>query len=808
MNIESLLKQFPKALRDRTRVQYGKKSDLGKGPILYWMRNAARGHENPALNAMIHLANETSRPPFVMHAITSVYPYASDRHHTFQLQGAIDVDRELNELNVPHGLYVETNDNSGRVLKELIDDACLLIVEEIPVKPFSIWGKTIAESTETPAISVDTDCIVPMKWPDQFCDRAYKFRNATENERDDRLGHDWSTPNLNNPVNQPKNLPFDPVDPAPESIPRIVASCNIDHGIGPVGHSNGGAKSGYDRWETFRQEKLDDYHNQRNTPSEPEAVSRLSPYLHYGQISPFGIAREASEHDSRGADKFIDELITWRELAHHYCFHHANYNCFNALPDWSQKTLQEHADDPRDTTYDWLTLARGQTGDKLWDLFQRSLLTHGELHNNVRMTWAKQLLHWTDHPKEALNMAIDLNNRYALDGRDPNSYGGILWCFGLFDKPYDTDRPVIGQLRPRTTDWHQQRIDLDSFSNYVHRPLTDESFRVAVIGAGIAGSTATRILVNHGVTVDCYEKSRGSGGRSSTRRRTENETTFHFDHGAQYCTVRSMSFRRFIQSLVDRGDAARWNPELVEIKDGKVGRKTQQPDRYVTNPGMSALTNYLLDDIEPAYGTKIEALEPRSDQLELQADGDSIGRYDTVILTAPPKQSAALAESVSDQVTKSCRSVEFLPTWAVMLGFDRRVPLEYDAAFVNQGHLDWMARNSSKPGRPDAESWVLHASPDWSAQHVEDDSSSITEALIEEFTHLTDLDDLEDPVYQSAHRWLYARADEPLNRQSVIDRDAGLVLAGDWLAGSRVEGALLSGRSAASRVLNELLEYR
>jgi len=422
--VEEWIEDLPEALRERTRVRTGGTTDVRGDRVLYWMRNAARGHENPALEVTLRLAGTLDKPPLVVHPITSMYPYSSDRHHLFQLQGARDVAGELAERGIPYALMLqEAGDDLS--LKSLVQNSALLVVEEIPVRPFSVWGPALGDAVGTPVLSVDTDCIVPMTLPDAYHDRAYKFRRATEDERSERIDRTWSAfaPERSD-VNM-KELPFDPVDPRTVDLPDRIARCEIDHGVGPVPHRTGGASSGYRRWAAFRSDGLDSYHHRRNTPAQPGAVSRLSPYLHYGHVSPFRIAREARQHDGEGAEKFIDELITWRELAHHFCFHHDDYNRFSGLPDWARKTLRTHRDDEREILYDWDKLARARTGDRLWDLCQRSLLTHGELHNNVRMTWAKQLQHWTDRPERALRIAIDLNNRYALDGRDPNSYPAL-----------------------------------------------------------------------------------------------------------------------------------------------------------------------------------------------------------------------------------------------------------------------------------------------------------------------------------------------------------------------------------------------
>ena len=168
------------------------------------------------------------------------------------------------------------------------------------------------------------------------------------------------------------------------------------------------------------------------------------------------IAREASESRTQGADKFLDELLIWRELAYAFCFYRQDHESLSAVPAWARDTLDEHKRDPRPALHSWETLARGRTGDKLWDAAQRSLLMHGELHNNVRMTWGKALLNWTPDAQSALAMMIDLNHRYALDGRDPASYGGILWCLGQFDRPFP---PARSNRRNRARPFDQRTCE-------------------------------------------------------------------------------------------------------------------------------------------------------------------------------------------------------------------------------------------------------------------------------------------------------------------------------------------------------------
>jgi deoxyribodipyrimidine photolyase len=281
------------------------------------------------------------------------------------------------------------------------------------------------------------------------------------------------------------------------SLPEAIARCSIDHSVPAVSDTPGGSRAGYERWSQFLEQGLDSYHRLRNDAALPQGVSRMSAYLHYGCVSPFRIAGDAAARGGEGADKFLDELLIWRELSHHYCFRTEGLESLDALPGWARDSLLEHQADPRERTFDWETLARGNTGNPLWDLAQRSLLRRGELHNNIRMTWGKSFLPWAQRASRSLKLMIDLNHRYALDGNDPNSYGGLLWCMGQFDRAFPPG-PVFGKVRQRSLSRHAARLDMTGYARSVSAPAGGRRLRVAVVGAGLAGLTAARILDDQG----------------------------------------------------------------------------------------------------------------------------------------------------------------------------------------------------------------------------------------------------------------------------------------------------------------------
>jgi predicted NAD/FAD-dependent oxidoreductase len=326
---------------------------------------------------------------------------------------------------------------------------------------------------------------------------------------------------------------------------------------------------------------------------------------------------------------------------------------------------------------------------------------------------------------------------------------------------------------------------------------------VAVVGAGISGSAAVRTLAENGISVDCYEKSRGTGGRTSTRRIQDDDRHFHFDHGAQYFTIRSESFRKALEPLIKRGDIVEWNPRIGVFEDDTLAEKPPSDTRrWVAKPGMSSLADELIREEKPMVERRVTTIEAQEEHLRVKLENGQYQNYEHVILTAPPQQSAEIIDDCSPALASFCRTIQFEPIWAVLLGFEKPVAASLDAVFTNQGILDWVARNSSKPGRPDSESWVLHSTSGWAETNSNVDNQSVIDRLREEWLKILGLEDPPDTLYEGAHYWKYARAEEALDVRTKFDRELGLYLAGDWLAENRIEGAFRSGTSAAEAIIS------
>ncbi|MCA9261345.1 MAG: NAD(P)-binding protein [Planctomycetales bacterium] len=798
--LSQLLSRLPPALRERCRPLNDHAVDTDGDFVLYWMATAVRTDENPALESAVALANQLRLSPLIYQALSQHAPYASDRLHTFLLEGARDVAIRAAARKIPYIFHLERPGSVGPHLHTLAARAAVVVVEEMPVEPGRKWARRLAAVAPCAVVAVDAACIAPMQSLGQAYERAFEFRDAARALWEERLDEQLGPVAPVVPAREPLDLPFAPVDVARESIADLVAQCDIDHSVGPVAHTRGGSLAAYDRWNRFRDADLKSYADRRNDAAL-NGVSRMSPYLHYGMASPFRLAREAAEQGGAGAEKFLDELLTWRELAFGYCFHKTDHDLLTTIPAWAQQTLAEHASDPRPELLSWETLARGKTGDPLWDAAQTSLLRHGELHNNVRMTWGKTLLQWTPDAAAALRMMIDLNHRYALDGRDPASYGGILWCLGQFDRPFRPAQPIVGVVRPRPTDDHRRRLDLTSYQAHVRRSLVPDPPRVAVIGAGIAGLAAARTLVDHGLEVHVFEKSRGVGGRTATRRVDDQ---FAFDHGAQYFTARDARFRRHVDSWLHDGVVQRWDGRVVSIVDGKLAEDKTNDSRFVGTPTMSAICRHLAGDLQVRLQSRVLPLQRHNDKWRLTAEDSSLlGDYDWAIVSAPAEQTAQLIEACPN-LSAQANAVVMQPCWALMLALERPSGISWDAAFVDDDAVRWAARNNSKPHRsPVPETWVVHATPGWTQKHWDLSADEAAQRLTTRFGELTGLATAK-ALHAAAHRWRYALAPEVLSQACLFDATEGLAACGDWCGGPRVEGAYLSGVAAAGRLLGLL----
>ena len=441
--------------------------------VLYWMQGIAmRVEENFAFNFAAEQANALRLPLLVYQGLRPDYPWASDRHHTFILESVAELQGEFARRGVQYAFYLaqgrvdaETRGREGpgadgekqrSPLVQLAERAALVVTEFSPTFIHPRQLKRLREKTATPVVAVDTSCVVPLAAITKAHPTARGFRTDLWRHYPDHLRKvGYVTPARSGGI----DLPFDPT--VVRDIPALVARCDIDHTVPPSPTIRGGTTAARKRFAWFLEHALPRYADDRNDPTL-DATSRMSPYLHFGNISVQELllgAREAGPADQFA--KFEDETVTWRELAHNFCYHDPKHRTTSAIPSWARAELEKHEEDPRHLYTDQ-QLEQALTGDELWNACQRSLLRDGELHNYVRMLWGKAVLQWTPNAAEALRILEHLNHKYALDGRDPNSYGGIFWVFGKFDRPFYR-RPIYGTVRYQSTRAAKDKFDVSAY---------------------------------------------------------------------------------------------------------------------------------------------------------------------------------------------------------------------------------------------------------------------------------------------------------------------------------------------------------
>ncbi len=322
--------------------------------------------------------------------------------------------------------------------------------------------------------------------------------------------------------------------------------------------------------------------------------------------------------------------------------------------------------------------------------------------------------------------------------------------------------------------------------------------RVAIIGAGLSGLTCAQTLNEGGHQVTVFEKARGPGGRASRRR----QNGFEFDHGAQYFTARSEDFQNRVDRWVADSVIAPWTPRIGVADEQGLRDKQDHTPRWVGTPGMSALGRDLAAGLTIHNRTRIGRVRRSADEWVLNDDTGATrqGRYDALVVTAPPEQAVAFLNH-APQLQTQISPVAMNPCWAVMASFETPLSTDHDALFVNTGHLSWAARNNSKPGRPETECWVLHGSRDWSRTHLEAEPGWVADTLLLELALRLEIEP-QAPAWRAAHRWRYALADPALEAACLVDPASRTLVCGDWCNGSRIEGAYGSGRAAARWLTN------
>lgn len=436
--------------------------------VLCWMQEAQRAHGNAALEMAIRGANKYGLPVVVCFGLMDGYPEANARHYAFMLDGLADCAAELQGRGIA---FVLRRGMPGDVALSLSQDAAAVICDRSYMPAQRQWRETLAEAATCPVVQVETEVVVPV---DVASDKS-EYAARTIRPRIHRVWDEYLVPlDETEPVVTADGLAlgsdYDLSDPA-----ALLDALDLDRSVAPVKRFRGGRKAALAMLDRFVGDVLDGYATGRNEPSAAQ-TSFLSPYLHFGHISPVEMALAARDSgigatEDRGS--FIEELVVRRELAMNYANFAPGFETYDALPDWAKKTLSEHAGDAREYVYDRATLEACDTHDPHWNDAMREMVHTGFMHNYMRMYWAKKILEWSATPEDAFDTTLALNNKYFLDGRDANSYANVAWCYGLHDRAW-TERPVFGKIRYMNANGLNRKFDMKAYTAFVDSVVAAE----------------------------------------------------------------------------------------------------------------------------------------------------------------------------------------------------------------------------------------------------------------------------------------------------------------------------------------------
>jgi deoxyribodipyrimidine photo-lyase len=466
------------------------------GYVLYWMMANRRSSWNYSLDRALEWAGELGIPLLVFEALRSGYRWASDRLHRFVIDGMEDNRRAFEKSPIVYYPYLEPHVGAGEgLLSKLASKAAVVITDDYPCFFLPRAVKAAAMQIDIRLEAVDSNGLLPLRVADRVFPTAYAFRRFLQKFLPEHL------------VESPRARPLSHLDiPSMQSVPRGITrnwptaieyldtdkrfvDLPIDHNVSPVGY-RGGSAEGSKVLRRFLA-RLSAYDASRNHPDE-EATSRLSPYLHFGHVSVHEVFAALARHESwsarhlkqaatgsrsgwwglgPSAEGFLDELVTWREVGFNMAWQRDDFEEFESLPEWAKETLLQHSEDPRPHLYTLEEFETGRTHDPLWNAAQTELVREGRIHNYLRMLWGKKILEWSRSPREALEVMLELNNKYAVDGRDPNSASGIFWVLGRYDRAWGPERPIFGKVRYMSSQNTARKVRL---KKYLERYATEE----------------------------------------------------------------------------------------------------------------------------------------------------------------------------------------------------------------------------------------------------------------------------------------------------------------------------------------------
>jgi len=421
--------------------------------VLYWMQSSQRTEFNHALEYAIEQSNKYNQPLLAVFCLVDNYPRANISHYRFMLQGLYEVKESLKKRGIGFAIH---HGDPKKIIPSLSTDASLVVVDRDYQQNQRNWRRKVAQSLECPLIQVESNVIVPIETVSQ----KEEYSAGTIRPKISKVLDKYLTPLQKRRVkNVYEDIGLDGIQFT--DVEDVLMKLRIKNQKPQKIRFQGGLTSARQLLRNFICNDLVVFETLRNDPAE-DRLSNMSPFLHFGQISPLEIALEILNSNSPGSESYLEELIVRRELSMNFVFFNENYDNIECLPNWAKETLDLHSMDLREYTYKLNDLERAKTHDSYWNAAQKEMTVYGKMHGYMRMYWGKKIIEWSDSPEEAYNTCITLNDKYELDGRDSNGYAGIAWCFGKHDRAWK-EREIFGKVRYMNANGLRRKFDIEMY---------------------------------------------------------------------------------------------------------------------------------------------------------------------------------------------------------------------------------------------------------------------------------------------------------------------------------------------------------
>ncbi|MHC4476658.1 MAG: deoxyribodipyrimidine photo-lyase [Planctomycetota bacterium] len=448
----------------QTRIQPLNNLDVCRGDyIVYWMQQSQRAEYNHALEYAVELANAYDQGVLVAFGLMDDYPEANLRHYTFMLEGLRETQASLAKKGIKMAIQ---RGSPPDVALALGRKASVIVCDRGYLNHQKIWRTQVARSAVCRVVQVESDVVVPL----EVVSPKAEYAARTIRPKIHKHLNDYLLPFKSGVVKKASlDLKINSIDL--KTVSALFKKLSIDRSVAPVTQFfRGGTSRGKKRLGEFIKKRFQHYVKNRNQP-QTDDISHMSPFLHFGQLSPIYIAMQIKAAGSRlkkAQEAYLEELIVRRELAMNFVNYTPNYDSFTCLPQWAQKTLKQHQKDKREYVYTRSQLENAETHDEYWNAAMREMKITGFMHNYMRMYWGKKILEWTNTPEHAFRTTLAMNNRYFLDGRDPNSYTGVAWVFGAHDRAW-FERPIFGKIRYMAASGLERMCDIQGYVKKIDR---------------------------------------------------------------------------------------------------------------------------------------------------------------------------------------------------------------------------------------------------------------------------------------------------------------------------------------------------